>query len=70
MSTRITAREIMKRLKIGDRAVYAMLDSGMIPAVRIGRRWIISRHAYEEWERTFGTKDAPVAALSFTLPRS
>lgn len=32
-----------------------MLKQGIIPAVRLGRRWIITRYAYEEWERTCGT---------------
>ncbi len=31
-----------------------MLERGIIP-VRLGRRWIITRHAYEQWERTCGT---------------
>ena len=51
---RITIEEIADRLKIGRLAVYSMLEKQMIPAIRLGRRWIITRHAYEQWERTCG----------------
>jgi excisionase family DNA binding protein len=44
-STRITVPEIAQRLAIGRLAVYAMLERGIIPANRIGRRWIVARYA-------------------------
>jgi excisionase family DNA binding protein len=53
---RITVPEIAQRLGIGRLAVYAMLEQGIIPAVRLGRRWIITWHAYEQWERTCGMR--------------
>jgi excisionase family DNA binding protein len=53
--TRIKVAEIARRLDIGRLAVYEMLGKGIIPAIRLGRRWIITRHAYEHWERTCGT---------------
>ena len=56
MSNRLTVIEIAKRLGIGKLAVYQMLNNGILPAIRLGRRWIITRHAYEEWERTCGTR--------------
>lgn len=63
MSARVTVPEIMRRLRIGRLAVYAMLERGIIPAIRLGRRWIITRHAYEQWERTCGIRsDALLAA--------
>ncbi|MGA2726145.1 MAG: excisionase family DNA-binding protein [Bryobacteraceae bacterium] len=51
-SSRISAQEIAQRLNVGRLAVYAMLEQGIIPAVRLGRRWIITRQAYLAWERT------------------
>lgn len=51
---RISVPEIAQRLNIGRQAVYAMLEQRIIPAVRLGRRWIITRYAYEQWERTCG----------------
>jgi len=54
-SARISVPEIAHRLGVGRLTVYAMLAQRIIPGVRLGRRWIITRQAYEEWERTCGT---------------
>jgi len=59
MSSRISVPEIAERLSIGRMAVYQMLERGIIPGIRLGRRWIITRHAYEEWERTCGMQTDP-----------
>jgi excisionase family DNA binding protein len=56
-SARITVPEIAKRLSIGRLAVYSMLEHHLIPAIRIGRRWLVTRFAYEEWERRCGMKE-------------
>jgi excisionase family DNA binding protein len=48
--------EIARRLEIGRLAVYTMLEQGILPGIRLGRRWIITRHAYEQWERTCGMR--------------
>jgi excisionase family DNA binding protein len=55
-SSRITVPEIAHRLNIGRLTVYTMLEGGIIPGIRLGRRWIITRYAYEEWERTCGRR--------------
>jgi excisionase family DNA binding protein len=44
-------------LAIGRLAVYSMLEQGVIPAIRLGRRWIITRHSFEAWERSAGWRD-------------
>jgi excisionase family DNA binding protein len=54
-SSRITVEEIARRLSVGRLTVYAMLEGKIIPAIRLRRRWIISRFAFEEWLRTCGT---------------
>jgi excisionase family DNA binding protein len=59
MSARITVDEIAARLALGRVAVYALLDRGEIPAIRLGKRWIITRHAYETWERSCGLSAVP-----------
>ena len=51
---RMTVEEIARRLDIGRLAVYTMLEQSIIPAIRLGRRWIVTRHAFENWERTCG----------------
>jgi excisionase family DNA binding protein len=39
ISSRMTIPEIARRLNIGRLAVYAMLEQGLLPGIRIGRRW-------------------------------
>ena len=53
---RMTVEEIASRLDIGRLAVYTMLERGIIPAIRLGRRWIVTRYAFENWERTCGER--------------
>lgn len=54
VSCRISVPEVARRLHIGRLAVYKLLEEGVLPGIRLGRRWIITRHAYEQWERTCG----------------
>jgi excisionase family DNA binding protein len=58
-SARITVEEIAQRLSIGRQTIYAMLKQGILPGIRLGQRWLITRHAYEEWEKTCGTSPRP-----------
>ncbi|MBZ5580292.1 MAG: excisionase family DNA-binding protein [Acidobacteriia bacterium] len=51
---RISIPEIASRLSLGRMAVYQLLESRTIPAIRLGRRWIVTRYAYEQWEKTCG----------------
>ena len=53
-SSRMSIPEIARRLEIGRLAVYQMLEEAIMPGIRLGRRWIVTRHAYEQWERTCG----------------
>jgi excisionase family DNA binding protein len=58
---RIAVPEIASRLGVGRLAVYAMLEQGIIPGIRLGRRWIVTQAAYDEWERTCGASRATSA---------
>ena len=55
-SARMSVPEIARRLGIGRQAVYALLEQQIVLGIRLGRRWIITRHAYEAWERTCGIR--------------
>jgi excisionase family DNA binding protein len=57
--TNIRVPEIARRLGVGRLKVYAMLEAGLIPGIHFGRKWIITRFAYENWERTCGVKVPP-----------
>lgn len=52
-SGRITVG-IALRLNIGRMAVYTVLERRIMPGIRLRRRWIITRHAYEQWGGTRG----------------
>lgn len=56
LTGRISVPEIARRLDLGRLAVYALLERGIIPGIRLGRRWIVTRYAYEQWERTCGMR--------------
>ena len=58
-TSRLSVPEIAERLGLGRLAVYSMLEQGIIPGIRVGRRWIITRHAFEQWERTCGMRSTP-----------
>lgn len=55
-SARMTVPEIAARLNIGRMAVYGMLEQGVIPGIRIGRKWLVTRRAYETFERNCGMR--------------
>jgi len=54
VGNRLSVEAIARRLDVGRLAVYAMLEQGLLPGFRLGRRWIITRNAYDKWERTCG----------------
>ena len=62
-SGRMSISEIAARLAIGKMAVYGMLERGTLPGIRVGKRWLVTRHAYEQWERTCGLRQDSLAGL-------
>lgn len=72
MRTTITVPEISERIGICEETIYEMLRSRVIPNIRYGRRFIISRNAFERWEATIGEQSqssvsrepTPIAASS------
>jgi excisionase family DNA binding protein len=67
MKARLTPREIAERLNIGTRAVYDMLEEGILPSIRVGHRWLITRHAYQQWERNCGLQRVPEVPVTTGL---
>jgi excisionase family DNA binding protein len=59
-SARIQVPEICQRLQLGKNAVYGLLEARIIPAIRVGNRWVIARYAYQEWEKYFGARNSDV----------
>jgi hypothetical protein len=53
---RITIEEKASSLSINRVAVYALLNRCEIPAIRLGRRWIVTRNATSSGSGTCRTK--------------
>ena len=45
----LTPREVMNLLYIGRNTFYRLVNSGELPAFRIGKLWRINRKALEEY---------------------
>lgn len=60
VSGRVTIAEIMADLAIGKPAVYRMLGDRVIPNIRVGQKFIVTRAAYDAWKQRCGTDQASV----------
>lgn len=49
-----SVEELAKELGISRQAAYRELNQGLIPSIRIGKRFIIPRAAIQEWLKTAG----------------
>jgi excisionase family DNA binding protein len=54
---RLSVNEIARSLGIGRLSVYRLLEEGRLPGIRIGRRWLVTRDAFENWLRTCGVRN-------------
>ena len=53
-STYASVAELADELRLSRGTVYAALRDGRIPALRVGKKYILSRAAIAEWLRTAG----------------
>jgi len=44
-----TPEEVAKLLGLHPNSVYSMLKCGELPAVKAGRKWLISKRRFETW---------------------
>lgn len=66
MRTTLTVPEIAERLGVCEPKVYQMLADGTIPHLRHGRKYIISRAAFERWEQSLGERSSIVGICQST----
>lgn len=45
----LTPREVMELLAIGKNTFYKMVQSGQLPAFRVGKQWRVKRADIEPW---------------------
>jgi len=41
-----------------------MLEKRLLPGIRVGKRWIVTRLAYEQWEKTCDMVPVPVIDIN------
>lgn len=46
-----TVEEAAKRIGIGKNALYALAQAKKIPAIRVGRRYVINAELFDAWFR-------------------
>ena len=45
----LTTREIQDCLRVTPRTIYRLIESGELPAVRVGRRWRFRQSDLDDW---------------------
>lgn len=50
----LTPADIAKLLHVGQSRVYEMLNQGIMPGLKLGRRWRVSTRKFFEWLETAG----------------
>jgi excisionase family DNA binding protein len=48
----LTIPETRKRLRLGRSFTYKLVQSGALPAIRIGRRWLVPAANLDDWLRS------------------
>jgi excisionase family DNA binding protein len=49
MNETLTPKEAGLYLKVHVRTIYSLAKNGLIPALKVGRRWRFKKVALEEW---------------------
>jgi excisionase family DNA binding protein len=60
----LSVQDLADLMGVCKDTVYDLLHRGVIPSIRTGRgtraKFIVTRHAFEEWQRTCGLRIDPV----------
>lgn len=59
MSSRLTftVHETAGALGLSVSVTYRMIRDGELPAIRVGRRWVVPRRALEQWLSDWNVED-------------
>lgn len=64
MNGRVSVAELAQDLALGKPAVYRMLKLRLIPNIRVGHKFIVTRAAYDAWKQRCGTvSESPTEVL-------
>lgn len=45
----LTVKDVAAILKIGEKTIYSMVQSGELPGFKVRGQWIFSKNDIEEW---------------------
>jgi excisionase family DNA binding protein len=60
----LTTTQVQDLLQIDRTTIYRMVDSGRLPAIRVGKQWRFSRPEIERWLGTAASPVRPTATTS------
>ena len=64
MSDLLTTTQVQDLLQVDRTTIYRMVESGRLPAIRVGKQWRFSRPEIERWLGTAASLVRPAAATS------
>jgi len=59
MTDLLTTSQVQDLLQVDRTTIYRMVESGRLPAIRVGKQWRFSRPEIERWLTTAGTQAQP-----------
>lgn len=63
----MTIRDVARLLRLNDKAVGRLAETGELPGLKVARSWRFSRTAVAAWQARAGKTDAPVAPVKPAL---
>ena len=64
MTDLLTTTQVQDLLQVDRTTIYRMVESGRLPAIRVGKQWRFSRPEIERWLGTAASLVRPAAATS------
>ncbi len=68
MSDLLSTRELQEILNVDRTTIYRMVNSGQLPAIRVGNQWRFPRRAVEEWLRSHQQGMSPTPSPQQVIP--
>lgn len=62
MTDLLTTKQVQSLLRVDRTTIYRMVESGQLPAIRVGKQWRFARGEVERWLRGARSPYTPVAA--------
>ena len=68
MGDLLTTNQVQQLLQVDRTTIYRMVDSGQLPAIRVGKQWRFSRSDIDHWLQTQSVLAAPAKADGAGMP--